>query len=112
MNKAIFITVTDTGVGKTIICAGLALAFRKKGIDVGVMKPISTGAIRRKNGFNSLDVEFLKKAAQIKDQPHLVNPYCIDLPLAPIAAFKNISVSKIRDCFSKLINQFISSSLH
>lgn len=47
-NKAIFITGTDTGVGKTIVTSGLATAFRGRGIDVGVMKPIATGAIKIK----------------------------------------------------------------
>jgi dethiobiotin synthetase len=43
MRKGIFITGTDTGVGKTIIAAGLAAAIREKGVDVGVMKPVETG---------------------------------------------------------------------
>lgn len=105
-NKAIFITGTDTDVGKTVICAGIAAALKKRDIDVGVMKPVATGAKKRKNKFISSDVEFLIKASGVKDEISLVNPYCIDLPLAPNIAFKlrkkNISLEKIKYCFEEL----------
>jgi dethiobiotin synthetase len=39
----IFVTGTDTGVGKTIVTAALARHFTAKGLKVGVMKPIETG---------------------------------------------------------------------
>ena len=38
----IFITGTDTNVGKTMIAAALAWLMRREGIDVGVMKPFAT----------------------------------------------------------------------
>jgi len=41
MTKGLFITGTDTEVGKTFVTAGLAAAFRKMGADVGVMKPVA-----------------------------------------------------------------------
>lgn len=40
---AIFMTATDTGVGKTTVTAALVLALQKKGHRVGVMKPVETG---------------------------------------------------------------------
>ncbi len=40
---AIFITGTDTGVGKTLVAAALARHFSSQGMKVGVMKPIETG---------------------------------------------------------------------
>ena len=43
MKNGIFITGTDTEVGKTIIAAGIAYALKAKNIDVGVMKPIASG---------------------------------------------------------------------
>ena len=105
-NKAIFITGTDTDVGKTVICAGLAAALKKRNIDVGVMKPVATGVNNRNSKFISSDVEFLIKASEVKDEISLINPYCIDLPLAPNIAFKlrkkNISVEKIKHCFEEL----------
>ena len=43
MKKAFFITGTDTNAGKTFFAASLALTLKKKGLKVGVMKPIETG---------------------------------------------------------------------
>ena len=45
--RGIFVTGTDTGVGKTLVAAGLAAWCRHRGMDVGVMKPIATGARHR-----------------------------------------------------------------
>ena len=38
-----FVTGTDTGVGKTVVACALARALRRRGVDVGAMKPIETG---------------------------------------------------------------------
>ena len=104
--KIIFITGTDTGVGKTVVCAALALAFKNKGMDVGISKPIATGAIRKNKCLMSEDMEFLRKITNIKDPLSLVNPYCTDLPLAPNLAFKLrnkiVSISKILDSIKEL----------
>jgi len=108
-HSAIFITGTDTGVGKTVVSAALAAAFRKRDIDAAVMKPIATGAVKKKNRLISCDVEFLRKAARSKDEISLVNPYCADLPLAPAAAFKlrnkKISIDRVKDCLRKLLKR-------
>jgi len=43
MYKGLFITGTDTGVGKTYVACALAKALRASGINVGVFKPIAAG---------------------------------------------------------------------
>ncbi len=43
MNKTVFITATDTGVGKTIVSAALASILRSQGKNAGYFKPIETG---------------------------------------------------------------------
>jgi dethiobiotin synthetase len=43
MHKGIFITGTDTGVGKTYVASGIAASLRARGVNVGVMKPAETG---------------------------------------------------------------------
>ncbi len=45
MSRGIFITGTDTGVGKTAVAAGIAMMLKERGINVGVMKPIETGCM-------------------------------------------------------------------
>jgi dethiobiotin synthetase len=42
-SPSFFITGTDTGIGKTIITAGICRSLRAKGYNVGVMKPVSSG---------------------------------------------------------------------
>ena len=45
--KGIFITGTDTGVGKTVAAAAIARLLLNRGIDVGVMKPVTSGCVER-----------------------------------------------------------------
>ena len=89
--KSIFITGTDTDVGKTYITAGLAVSIRKMGIDVGVMKPFAAG-IAQKKGFKSEDVEILSTAAQVNDPENLVNPQFFPIPASPYTAWKNLKI--------------------
>ena len=71
--NSLFITGTDTDVGKTYVTAGLAVLIRKMGIDVGVMKPFAAGTAQKK-GYNSEDVEILSRAAKTSDPESMVNP--------------------------------------
>ena len=89
--KSIFITGTDTDVGKTYITAGLAVSVRKMGIDVGVMKPFAAG-IAQKKGFKSEDVEILSTAAQVNDPENLVSPQFFPIPASPYTAWKNLKI--------------------
>ena len=41
--KSIFITGTDTDVGKTCVTASIARLLNEKNVDVGVMKPFASG---------------------------------------------------------------------
>ena len=105
--KSIFITGTDTDVGKTYITAGLAVTLRKMGIDIGVMKPFAAG-IAQKNGFKSEDIEILLKAAQVNDPENLVNPQFFPIPASPYTAWKKLKIKPkiptILKSFKKLSN--------
>ena len=84
--KSIFVTGTDTGVGKTIISSGIAAYLStRKGLDVGVMKPFESGIEttgERKCG----DTWTLKEASGSEDTVNEINPYLFKAPLAPEAA--------------------------
>jgi dethiobiotin synthetase len=43
--RGYFVTATDTAVGKTVVTAGLATAFRARGRDVAIFKPVQSGAL-------------------------------------------------------------------
>ena len=42
--RGLFVTGTDTGVGKTVVTAAIAAALRAEGLNVGVWKPVQSGA--------------------------------------------------------------------
>ena len=94
MSKGIFITGTDTGVGKTIVSAAIIRALINKGIKVGAMKPIETGCkTQRVKGQGSKvkdlipsDGMFLREMAEMDDSIDLVTPIRFELPLAPMVA--------------------------
>ena len=108
MRKGVFVTGTDTGVGKTVVAAGLAGALREKGINVGVMKPVETGALMKKGELIAPDAQFLVKASRVKDPHHLLNPYSFEAPLAPSLASQiagiEIDIKKIVTSYRKLID--------
>ena len=103
--KSLFITGTDTDVGKTYIIAGLAVVIRKMGIDVGVMKPFAAGKAQKK-GYKSKDIVIISKAAQACDPENLVNPQFFPIPASPYTAWKNLKtkpkISTILSSFKKL----------
>ena len=89
--KSIFITGTDTDVGKTYITAGLAITLRKMGTDVGVMKPFAAG-VKQKKGFKSEDVEILSNSAKVDDSEELLNPQFFPISASPYTAWKKLKI--------------------
>jgi len=77
------VTGTDTGVGKTIIAAGLVTSLQDQGIDVGVMKPLESGAPSFESALIPRDALYLKEVSGVRDDLALINPYCFKDPLAP-----------------------------
>jgi dethiobiotin synthetase len=102
----IFITGTDTEIGKTVVAGGLAAVLKAAGVDVGVMKPIASGGVEHKGRFVSEDAIFLKHAAQVDDALDLINPICLRHPLAPSVAAKiegvSIDLRQIDEAFAEL----------
>lgn len=86
--KGIFITGTDTGIGKTTVAAGLASAMCRKGIDIGVMKPFATAEKIFSYKYKSEDSALLARAAKIKDPDEEINPFFYSIPTAPFVAAK------------------------
>jgi dethiobiotin synthetase len=76
--KGVFVTGTDTGVGKTVVAAGVAALLRSRGLNVGVMKPVAAGG--------QGDAEVLRRAAGADDGLDLINPVNLRHPLSPNVA--------------------------
>ena len=76
-----------------MIAGGLAAALKASDVDVGVMKPIASGGVAREEHIVSEDAIFLKGAAQVDDDLDLINPICLQHPLAPSVAAEIEGVS-------------------
>ena len=105
--KGLFITATDTGVGKTIIGAALASTIRRSGVDVGIMKPFACADKIFSRKYKSEDVALLAKAAQATDPDEQINPFFYPIPTAPFVAsklnFKNkVNISYALKLYHKL----------
>jgi dethiobiotin synthetase len=101
---AIFITGTDTGVGKTMATAALARFFNSRGLKVGVMKPCETGVADP--DLPGEDARLLLWAAASGDDVNLVAPYRLKIPAAPSLAAEHESVfidaQRIVDAFTEI----------
>ncbi|MFN8641732.1 MAG: dethiobiotin synthase [Candidatus Binatia bacterium] len=85
--RCFLITGTDTGIGKTTVASALAAALRRRGIDVGVMKPAETGcALDAQGGLRPADAERLRWFAGRSDPLDTVCPIRLRDPLAPALA--------------------------
>lgn len=103
MNRAFFVTGTDTGVGKTHVTCALLHATRRLGLTAVGMKPIAAGI--EADGRND-DVVQLLAASSIQPLLEWVNPYLYAPPIAPhIAAAeagRPIAMEVIRHAFEQL----------
>jgi dethiobiotin synthetase len=90
----IFITGTDTNVGKTMIAAAFSWLIRRKGIDVGVMKPFAAAEKVFSKRYKSIDTATLAKAARVRDADEEINPFFYQVPAAPIMAARIANQSK------------------
>lgn len=106
MTKGIFITGTDTGVGKTHVTCGLAAELSWRCLNVGVMKPVETGCLMRRGKLVPKDAVALARSSGVHDSPELINPYRFREPIAPATAAaregKRIDVRKILRAFGVL----------
>jgi len=87
MMKTLFITGTDTGVGKTTIAASLsAFLSLRENLNVGVMKPFESGTSKRNKDLLPWDAICLREASGSSDDLDDINPYMFEAPLAPEVA--------------------------
>jgi len=99
----LFITGTDTGVGKTIVTAGLAMLLRSRHKPVGVMKPIQTGCRMVDGSLFPDDTESLQRGAKTHDPLELVTPYRFSSSLAPFVAGR---IERKKIMFSKILRAY------
>ena len=102
---SLFVTGTDTDVGKTCITASIVSYLSKMKVDVGVMKPFASGHKATSNSVSD-DVKILMKYSGVDDPIDLVNPYFFEIPTSPYDACKQlnleIEIDKVIDSYKQL----------
>ncbi len=91
----IFITGTDTGIGKTYVSQHLLRSWNAQGLQTIGLKPVSSGCEWINGHYINRDAHILQCTASVRLNYRQVNPYCFKFPIAPhIAAEKeNLNVS-------------------
>ena len=106
MGTGIFITGTDTGVGKTLVACGLAALLRKSGYKVGVMKPVETGCKEKEGRLFPQDAYWIKDASGCNEPLEKICPYRLRDPLAPSMAAERenvkIDISLLEKVYSEI----------
>jgi dethiobiotin synthetase len=106
MTRGVFITGTDTEIGKTWVATRLARALVTLGWRVAVMKPVAAGCVRTPQGWRNDDALALIEASNVAADYELVNPYALELAVSPHlaaqAASRTIELGHIRRSYEAL----------
>ncbi|MEM9353730.1 MAG: dethiobiotin synthase [Planctomycetota bacterium] len=97
----LFITGTNTEIGKTHVAAMIARQLAQAGVTVGVYKPVASGCRRENGTLVSDDAELLWEAAGRPATLEAVCPQRFELPVAPPVAARaegrQIDQDRLRD---------------
>lgn len=106
MTKALFITGTDTDVGKTHVACQIIEQYVAQGLKVVGMKPVAAGCELVDGEWVNEDVQKLTAASNVKAPPELINPYCFNDYIAPHLAAERagvtIELTKITQAYEQL----------
>jgi len=103
MTRGFFIVGTDTGVGKTVVTAGLVGALRARGINTVPYKPVQSGAVPGDNGLRALDVEFYRKVADLPNDKF--NTYSLKPAFSPSLAAE---ISKVTINLDEILKDYFT----
>jgi dethiobiotin synthetase len=92
MTRGIFVTGTDTSVGKTWVSAGIMAALQLQGKRVLGMKPVAAGCDETADGLRNEDALLLQQQGSLPMDYALINPYAFAPPVAPHLAAAQASV--------------------
>ncbi len=103
---SLFVTGTDTGIGKTLASCALLQAFRARGLRAVGMKPVASGCVETVAGWRNEDADALLAASDPAPAYADVNPYALPQPLAPEIAAReagvDVALEPIRTAFDRL----------
>ena len=106
MNSGVFISGTDTGIGKSLVSATLLRALQGRGLRALGMKPVASGCTMTAQGLRNEDAELLRTHGSGAPDYALVNPYALAEPIAPHLAARHagvpIELSPLREAYAAL----------
>jgi dethiobiotin synthetase len=104
---SLFVTGTDTEIGKTLVSAALLRGFARAGLRAAAMKPIAAGAFEVNGVWHNEDADQLDAASSVLLPPTLRTPYLLKAPAAPhiVAALENVTldIDRIVDCHAQAL---------
>jgi dethiobiotin synthetase len=107
--RGVYVTGTDTGVGKTVASAALLHALRAQGLRAVGMKPVASGCARTADGWRNDDALALQAASDPRPSYADVNPYALPAATAPQLAARaagvGIALAPILDAHARLSAQ-------
>ncbi|TAL96832.1 MAG: dethiobiotin synthase [Paraburkholderia sp.] len=91
---SVFVTGTDTEIGKTLVSAALLRGFSREGLRAAAMKPVAAGAFERDGTWHNEDADQLDAAASVLLPAAIRTPFLLREPAAPhiAAALENVSL--------------------
>ena len=79
----LYVTGTDTGIGKTHVSRMLLVSMAARGMRVLGMKPVASGCVDTAEGLRNEDANLLRAAGSTTVDYADVNPYAFAEPIAP-----------------------------
>lgn len=105
-HQDVFVTGTDTEIGKTLVSSALLYAMQQQGWRSVGMKPVAAGAEWQDGGWHNEDVDALIANSNVDAAEELVCPYLMQTPAAPhiVAGLEKIAISlpHIHQCYQQL----------
>ena len=106
---SVFVTGTDTGVGKTFISVALIELLQQQGLTVSGMKPIASGCEPTVEGLRNDDALRLSQQSNVDLPYDLINPYAFEPAIAPHIAAEQadieIDLNVIQQNYQKIQQQ-------
>jgi dethiobiotin synthetase len=106
---SLFVTGTDTEIGKTFVSSALLRGFVREGLQAAAMKPIAAGAFDVNGELHNEDADQLDAASNVLLPPAMRTPYLLKEPAAPhiAAALENVAfdIDHIVACHSEALTR-------
>ncbi len=108
--KGVFVTGTDTDVGKTMIAAGLTAGLRRRGLQAVYFKPMQSGCPEAGGKLLPTDAGWARDLAGLPEPLELLTPITLRLPLAPgVAAAREgvaVDLGRIAQAIQELSSRY------